>query len=116
MNIIHINSQLDLYPMKKIEIIILGEYESLVANYLVEAGISGYTLMRNISGFGHSGFHEGNLLFNDKTVQVMFIAVSSEESIGRIAKKMKDIFREQSGVMFISDVSVSRLDYFKSEK
>ncbi len=115
MSIINLQEKMDLHPMKKIEIIILGEYESMVANFLIEAGISGYTLIRNISGYGHSGFHEGNLLFNDKTVQVMFIAVSSEKLIRQMALKMKDIFKEQAGVMFISDVAVSRLDYFKSE-
>ena len=115
MSIINLQAKMDLYPMKKIEIIILGEYESMVAKFLLESGISGYTLIRNISGYGHSGFREGNLLFNDKTIQVMFIAVSSEEIIQQVALKMKKIFQEQSGVMFISDVAVSRLDYFTPE-
>lgn len=115
MSIINLQAKMDLHPMKKIEIIILGEYESMVANYLIDSGISGYTLIRNISGYGHGGFHEGNLLFNDKTIQVMFIAVSSEDLIRKVAVKMKDIFKEQAGVMFISDVAVTRLDYFQSE-
>lgn len=106
---------LDLYLVKKIEIILLGEYEQMVAKFLIDAGVSGYTLISHVSGYGHSGFHQGNLLFNDKTAQVMFIAVSDEKTIQKVAYKMRNIFKENAGVMFISDVYVHRLNYFQSE-
>lgn len=107
--------ELDLYLVKKIEIIILGEYEQMVAKFLIDAGVSGYTLIPHVSGYGHKGFHQGNLLFNDKTAQVMFIAVADEKAIQKVAHKMRDIFQENAGVMFISDVYVHRLNYFQSE-
>ncbi|MBX9702991.1 MAG: hypothetical protein K2X39_02440, partial [Silvanigrellaceae bacterium] len=77
-----------------------------------EANLSGFTLLRNISGKGHHGFHEGKLLFNDKAALVMFIAVAPEEAIATIALGMKTLFQKNSGVMFVSDVAVARLDYF----
>ena len=106
------DSQVTLHAMKKIEVIVSGENESLMSRMLNEANVSGFTLIRNISGKGHHGFHEGKLLFNDKAVLVMFIAVASEEAIADIAIGMKSIFEKSAGVMFVSDVSVARLDYF----
>ena len=106
------NSKVILYRMKKIEVIVSGENEGLISNMLNDANISGFTLLRNVSGKGHHGFHEGKLLFNDKAVLVMFIAVAPEDAIELIAIGMKSLLEKNSGVMFVSDVSVARVDYF----
>lgn len=106
------DSKVTLHRMKKIEVIVSGENESLISNMLNEANVSGFTLIRNVSGKGHHGFHEGKLLFNDKAVLVMFIAVAPEEAIESIAIGMKSLLEKSSGVMFVSDVSVARVDYF----
>lgn len=106
------DSNVTLHNMKKIELIVSGENETLISNILNEANLSGFTLLRNVSGKGHHGFHEGKLLFNDKATFVMFIAVAPEEAIAGIAKGMKSLFEKNSGVMFVSDVSVARVDYF----
>ena len=105
-------SGISLHPMKKIELIISGEHEQMIATMINEAGLSGFTLLRNISGKGHHGFHEGKLLFNDKAALVMFIVVAPEEAIATIALGMKTLFQKNSGVMFVSNVAVARLDYF----
>lgn len=110
-----LNHDVILHPMKKIEIIVLGEYEKMVADLLEQCHISGFTLIRNVSGKGHTGFHEGNLLFNDKSTQVLFMAVANEKAIASIASKMRAIFENQSGVLFVSDVYVSRVHYFSQE-
>lgn len=98
--------------MKKIEIVISGEHEEDVTEIMQQASIPGFTLLRNVSGMGHGGYHEGKLLYNDKASQVMFIAVGSEEAIVRLTRGMKTLFQKNSGVMFISDVDVIRGDYF----
>ncbi len=105
-------SGISLHSMKKIEVIVSGENEAMIADLMTEANLSGFTLLRNISGKGHHGFHEGKLLFNDKATLVMFIAVGPEESIATIALGMKTLFQKNSGVMFVSDVAVARMDYF----
>lgn len=106
------NSKVTLHHMKKIEVIVSGENEGLISSMLNNANISGFTLLRNVSGKGHNGFHEGKLLFNDKAVLVMFIAVAPEDAIESIAIGMKSLLEQNSGVMFVSDVSVARVDYF----
>jgi len=101
-----------LHPMKKIEVIVSGENENMIAQMMEQADVQGFTLLRNISGKGHHGFREGKVLFNDKATLVMFIAVAPEESIATIALGMKTLFQKNSGVLFVSDVSVARVDYF----
>lgn len=103
---------INLHPMKKIEIIVAGEHEHIISSMMEEASVTGFTLIRNISGKGHHGFHEGKMMFNDKASLVLFIAVASEEVIATIALGMKTLFQNESGVMFVSDVSVARMDYF----
>ncbi|MDF1757431.1 MAG: P-II family nitrogen regulator [Legionellaceae bacterium] len=107
---------INLHPMKKIEVIVAGEYENSIAAMMDEANVSGFTLIRNISGKGHNGFHEGKILFNDKASLVLFIAVANEKVIANIALGMKTMFQNNSGVMFVSDVSVARLDYFDTKQ
>lgn len=103
---------INLHPMKKIEIIVPGEHENFIISMMEEAFITGFTLIRNVSGKGHHGFHEGRAMFNDKSSLVLFIAVAPEKAISTLALGMKTLFQNQSGVMFVSDVSVARLDYF----
>ncbi len=117
MSIVNIQEQQDigihLHPMKKIEVIVAGEHEHIISAMMEEANVSGFTLIRNISGKGHNGFHEGKILFNDKASLVMFMAVASEEVIATIALGMKTLFQNNSGVMFVSDVAVARISYFQ---
>lgn len=117
MNIINVQDKLDkeitLYPMQKIEIIVDAVHEKTIATMIEKANIMGFTIIREVSGKGHSGFHESNLLFNNKNKLVMFIAVAKSEEIVTIAKAMKQIFQKNRGVMFVSEVKVARARYFE---
>jgi len=105
-----------LHPLKKIEIIVRGEKEEFVRELLDESGVSGYTIYRDVSGRGEHGFHEGRLLFNDRAGLVMFFAVAEEEVIQGIVDGLTPLFEKSSGVMFVSDTQVVRLDKFLGEE
>lgn len=104
--------ELVFHPLKKIEIIVRGERTTFVRELLERSGCTGYTLLRDVAGMGHHGFHEGKLLYNDQASVVMFLAVGAEPVIRRVAAGLKPIFEKQSGVMFISDTQVVRLEHF----
>ncbi|MDZ3837906.1 MAG: DUF190 domain-containing protein [Rhodospirillales bacterium] len=104
---------LELHPMKKIEIIVKGDQAQFVRDLMERTGITGYTMIRDVAGMGHHGFHEGKLLFNDTSSLVVYVAVAPEETIGRILKGLRPMFEKHPGVMFVSDVAVSRLEYFQ---
>lgn len=105
-----------LHPLKKIEIIVRGEKEPFVKDLLDESKISGYTIHHNVTGRGEHGFHEGRLLFNDRDGLVMFFAVGGKESIQTIVNGLTPLFEESSGVMFVSETQVVRLDKFLKEE
>lgn len=101
-----------LHPMKEIKIIIEGEHLRFVSDLLDKVKATGYTVISNISGKGHHGFHEGHLMFNDTSSQVMIFTVVPEEKVEPILAGLGPLFNRHSGSMFVSDVAVSRRDRF----
>lgn len=63
--------------MKKLEIVVQGEYQDFVLDLLERAAVSGYTILHNLSGKGSHGSHEGHLMFNEDDVLVMIITNTS---------------------------------------
>ncbi|PSQ75106.1 MAG: transcriptional regulator [Bacteroidetes bacterium QH_9_64_21] len=112
----HEDTQHTLHPIKKIEIIVRGEKEPFVRDMLDESSVSGYTIHHNVTGRGEHGFHEGRLLFNDRDSLVMFLAVGGEQTIQTIVDGLTPLFEKSSGVMFVSDTSVVRLNKFIPEE
>jgi nitrogen regulatory protein PII len=110
------SSEHTLHPLKKIEIIVKGGREAFVQDLLERSGVSGYTIHRDVAGKGEHGFHEGHLLFNDKASLVMFFAVSDESKIQKIIDGLTPLFEKSSGVMFVSDTKVVRLNKFIGEE
>ncbi|PEN13068.1 transcriptional regulator [Longibacter salinarum] len=104
-----------LHPLKKIEIIVRGEKEKFVQDLLEECGATGYTVHRDIAGRGAHGFHEGRLLFNDRAGLVMFFAVGDDEMIDCVMDGLTPLFEKSSGVMFVSNTQVVRLEKFLEE-
>lgn len=103
---------LTLHSMKEIKIVVQGEHVTFVTDLLDRVGATGYTMIHNVSGKGHHGFHEGHLLFNDVSCQVVVFTVVPEEKIAPILAGLGPLFNKHSGTMFVSDVSVSRREHF----
>ncbi len=99
--------------MKKLEIIVQGEYQEFVIDLLERAGVSGWTLVHNLSGKGSHGSHEGHLMFNADDVLVMIITAVPEELAAPILEGLTPFFNKHMGVVFTSDIAVTRLDKFK---
>lgn len=104
----------DLNPhrLKKIEIVIRAEDQVLVEDMLKTAGIGGWTIIRDVAGMGHAGFHHGKTIFNDQSGLVMFVGVAESGSIAEVARGLARLFATLPGVTFLSDVEVLRSDYF----
>ena len=103
---------LTLHPMKEIRIVVEGEHLKIVTSLLDRVGATGYTIINNVSGKGHHGFHEGHLLFDDTSSQVIVFTVVPEERIEPILAGLGPVFQKHSGAMFVSDVAVTRRDHF----
>ncbi|MBN8778933.1 MULTISPECIES: P-II family nitrogen regulator [unclassified Thiobacillus] len=105
---------LNFSPLKKLEIILEGAHQEFATDLLDRAGVSGYTIVNNLSGKGRHGFHEGHLMFNEEAVLIMIIVAVPEELVKPILEGYAPFFSEHTGVVFISDIQVTRLVKFKS--
>lgn len=105
---------LTLHPMKEIRIIIQGEHLKFVTDLLDRVKATGYTIVHNISGKGHHGFHSAHPMFNEMDSLLMLMTVVPEEKVEPILAGLKPLFDRHTGVMFVSDIAVSRRDYFSS--
>src|SRR5512144_1163926 len=102
---------LKLHAMKEIRIIIQGEHLKFATD-LLDDKATGYTIIHNISGKGHHGFHTAHPMFNEMESLVMLMTVVSQDRVDPILAGLKPLFERYPGVMFVSDVAVSRLEYF----
>ena len=99
-------------PLKKLEIILGGEYQEFAADLLDRIGVKGYTIINNLSGKGSHGFHDGHLMFNEDDVLIMIIAAVPEPPVAPILQGFAPFYNDHSGVVFISDIQVTRLVKF----
>ncbi len=100
-------------PLKKLEIILEGEHQQFATDLLDLAGVTGYTIVNNLSGKGRHGFHEGHLMFNEEAVLIMIIVAVPDELVDPILEGFAPFFSKHTGVVFISDIQVTRLVKFK---
>ncbi|SBT39867.1 DUF190 domain-containing protein [Micromonospora auratinigra] len=103
---------LGLTRMVKIEAVVRADDVDVVRELLLASGVSGWTSLTGVSGFGHHGNHEGRLLFNERSGQVLVIAVLPPQRAEAVATGLRQLFADRAGVMFVSETWVSRPDYF----
>src|SRR6476646_7583072 len=103
---------LTLHRMKEIKIIVQGEHLKFATDLLNRVGATGYTIINSVSGKGHHGFHEGHLLFNDTSSQVIVFSVVANDMVDSILSGLGPLFNKHSGAMFVTDVAVSRREHF----
>jgi len=100
------------HHVKKIEVIVRAEDQRMIENLFHAAGLGGWSMIRDVAGFGHAGFHQGRTIFNDQSGLVMFVGVAEAAPIAEAARGLARLFQSLPGVTFLSDVAVMRSDYF----
>jgi len=108
-------SGLTLHPMKEVRVIVSGEQRAFVTEVLDRVQASGYTIIGNVSGKGHHGVREAHFMFSEQESLVMIMAVVPETKVEPILAGLRPLFERHSGVMFVSDVAVSRREYFGTQ-
>src|SRR2546427_11715026 len=103
---------LTLHPMKEIRIIIQGEQVKFVTDLLDNIKATGCTIIHNISGKGHHGFHTPHPLFNEMDSLVMLMTVVPQEKVEPLLAGFKPIFDRSFRVMFVCDGAGSSRQHF----
>ncbi len=101
-----------LTKMTRIDVVVGGDDLALVRDLFTAAGVTGLTVLANVSGLGHNGWHEGRMLFNDVDGLTMLFAVTPDEQADGVIAALSELFVRRPGVMFVSDSWVSRPSYF----
>jgi nitrogen regulatory protein PII len=99
--------------MTKVEVVVAGEDVPTVRRVFESARATGWTSVSNVSGLGHHGLHQGGLLFNERAALELLITVVPDDRADALVAGLRELFAERSGVMFVSEVAVSRPEYFR---
>lgn len=105
-------SEPQLTTMARIDVIIDGEQVPTLRDLLLDAGAKGYTTLYGVSGFGHSGSHEGRPLFNDRNALALLICVVPTQQVETVIAGIRQLLDDNHGVVFVSETRVIRADYF----
>ena len=101
-----------LTPMTKVEVITTGDDLPAVLDLLTAGGAVGYTVLAVTSGRGQHGVRQGRLHFNDRATLQMALTVVPDERADALVGALLELFEERPGVLFVSDVHVSRQEHF----
>lgn len=101
-----------LTAMTKLEVVVDASDVGFVEELFTAEGVSGWTSLSGLSGFGHHGRHEGRLLFNEQSGPTMLVTVLPDSRLEGVLAGLRAFFDDHAGVMFVSDTFVSRPDYF----
>ena len=102
-----------LTQMTKVEVVANGDDVAAVTGLFTEVGARGFTAVSNVSGLGHSGHHQGRLLFNDRSSLTYLTVVLPADRAGVLLDGLRELLSDRSGVMLVSDTWVSRPEYFR---
>ncbi|MBX9770426.1 MAG: hypothetical protein K2X29_03600 [Candidatus Obscuribacterales bacterium] len=103
---------LSLHSMKEVRVIVSGAQRSVVTDLLDRIQATGYTVIAITAGKGHGGVHESHFMFSGIESLEMIMTVVPEEKVEPILSGLRTLFSRHSGVMFVSEVAVSRREYF----
>jgi nitrogen regulatory protein PII len=88
--------------MKKVEIVIDALELSAVAEVLDAAGVSGYTVIREVTGKGSRGNRSGDDLTGALMNGYIFTACS-EAQAGAVAEAIRPVLKRFGGVCLVTD-------------
>lgn len=97
---------------KRFELVIERMAYQRAGRILVEAGVSGYTVIPALAGYGNGNTWQRDTDISGSNDMVVIISITDEETLGVIREKMANLLSSHIGVIGISDVTVLRPEKF----
>ncbi|MCC5830090.1 MAG: DUF190 domain-containing protein [Phycisphaeraceae bacterium] len=89
-------------PMKRLEIVVDQLHLPEVLERLREAGVSGYTLVPNVAGYGDRGDQHADDVSGVSSNTLLLIAVDIETAES-VLPELRSILRSYGGICLVSD-------------
>jgi nitrogen regulatory protein PII len=97
--------ELKMKKMKKVEIIIESIYLNRLLNLFMENGVTGYTIIRDIEGYGGHGLKTADEA-NDLLSNNYIFTVCEDHKIEKMIEKIRSFIDRYGGKCIISDTQV----------
>lgn len=94
-------------PVKRVEIVTVAVERQGLVQKLKEIGITGYTILPTVEGFGDRGLRAGDEL-TDVFKNIYVLVACSEEQARAIAEAVRPILRKFGGICLVSDATSVR--------
>lgn len=89
-------------PVKRIEIVVDQAELPRLVTVLDEAGVNGYTVLREAQGMGRRGRRGGDGLSGEFSNGIVIIAAAADEAL-RIVELVRPVLRRHGGICLMSD-------------
>ncbi len=103
---------MELHRKKRVEIIIEAPLLRRLVSKLELRGVSGYSVLPVLSGFGHEGHWEATGSIGDAGRMVAVICILDAAECGALLDDIYSLIASQIGIVSISDVEVIRSTHF----
>ncbi|TVR84422.1 MAG: transcriptional regulator [Rhodospirillales bacterium] len=103
---------MDLYPAKRVEIIIESVMEGHLTEALVDAGVTGFTIVPVSGGSGRSGQWSGQGQVSRAGGMVMFVCLLRPDRLQTLLDSVFPVLDRHIGVLSVTDTYVLRAERF----
>lgn len=100
-----------LYPKKRVDIIVEAARARAIMEMIEAVGAKGYTIVPNVSGHGNRGVR-GEAHLSDVFRNILIIVIAAEEIADRIVEQSQSLLENYAGIVVVSEVAVVRNEHF----
>jgi len=101
-----------MHEKRRLELIIENMALSRACNVLQEAGLTGYTVLPAVAGFGGSSAWKGVDDLSDTREMAVVIAIGDEARIERALQALHSLLEAHIGVLSVGTVELLRAERF----
>jgi hypothetical protein len=89
-------------PIKRLDIVVEAGLEDRIERLIIEAGVDGYTLLREVAGRGQRGTRDADGL-TSVFQNVCFIVAAPPDQAVKLSNSVRPVLEEAGGMCLVSD-------------
>ncbi len=101
-----------MHTMKRLELIIERMAQARACALLERAGVTGYTVLNALAGYGRSARWQGDSDLSTSRDMVVVISIGSPETMDTLLPELHRLLDDHIGVLSVTTVDVLRPDRF----